>query len=220
MIGRPTSLIVSVSALSEAQGPLGARETVLLEGARPARVREFTAGRVLARRALASIGFHQTDIGQASSGAPIWPAGSCGSITHSSTHAGVAVAQLSHVCSLGIDIDDGRNLDAATKDVVSQAELRELQAHPLARDEATAARLAFCAKEALYKCQMPLTGNSELSFVDIALHLRTDGVLRGQPVGSLSNLTSSAVSAILISIEQFQGVTIAIAWKPSSADFV
>ena len=206
--------MVSVSTLGAAQGPLGSKEAELIKAATYARRREFTAGRVLARRALDEMGFDKAEIVQGPSGAPLWPAGICGSIAHNSTHAAIAVAPVTQILSVGIDIDDGRNLEAATEDVASKVELLQLAAHPLILDDAGAARLVFCAKEALYKCQAPITGNSDLGFADVELDLQNSCLLRAKPVINLDSPTFSVVGSIKILVEQYQGVTIAIAWLP------
>lgn len=220
MASLPASLIISVSTIDAAQGPLGPEEAKLLGGATHARRREFTAGRVLARRALEQKGLRQVDIVQSAFGAPIWPTGICGSIAHSSTHAAIAVARTTHIRSVGIDIDDGRDLEDATQDVATKAELRRLVNHPLAVSEAGAARLVFCAKEALYKCQAPLTGDNDLSFADVELFLGEANLVQVRPVRALDTTAMTVISAAQILIQQFQGVTISIAWFPAMCQIV
>lgn len=208
----PSSLFVAVSSISAAQGPLHKKEFALLEGATPTRQRELIAGRVLARKALSEIGFGQAHVGQESTGAPIWPFGVRGSIAHSSRHVAVAVAHASCVHSVGIDIEDGRNLGAAASDIATEEELERLIAHPFATDDDSKVRLIFSAKEAVFKCQFPLTSYAELQFGDIRLEMMSDGLLRALPVDSLAASASAAIRPIRLLYQQIQGVTVAIAW--------
>ncbi|MCX6126918.1 MAG: 4'-phosphopantetheinyl transferase, partial [Proteobacteria bacterium] len=69
------------------------------------RKREFAAGRLAAKKALASFGVVADVIPQCQSGLPVWPSGSVGSISHSSTHACAIASDTTSFKSLGIDIE-------------------------------------------------------------------------------------------------------------------
>lgn len=143
------------------------------------------AGRLCARAALRSLG-HTTDgaIAIGALGAPVWPAGFVGSITHSGGTGAAAVTRSSDARSIGIDLQPL----LAPQQAVSLAPLFGGPAEhaALARivgDHVLACTVLFSAKEALYKCLAPLVGR-RFDFLDVesrpdghgklALHLRTD----------------------------------------------
>lgn len=66
---------------------IAAEETALVAKAGEKRRRDFTLGRFCARAALAQLGGDGEVIGQGRSGAPHWPDGFCGSITHTAGYA-------------------------------------------------------------------------------------------------------------------------------------
>lgn len=109
----------------------------------PRRQREFRAGRVAARVALAELGLPPCAIPAGPDRAPLWPAGIAGSISHS---ADAALAVAGRLRGIGVDLEPDRPLDPA------------LHATILRPDEAGADPLAvFVAKEAAYKAQYPLS---------------------------------------------------------------
>src|SRR5262249_45108131 len=143
---------------------------------------------------------------------PAWPAGLCGSIAHSASHVAVAMALTSQLRSVGIDIEDGRSLDGATNDVATAEEIDCLVAHPLAGNAERAARLVFSAKETIYKCQAPLSGNACLSFTEVRLEMAAGGGLKVYPTAPLGPSTTTIISEISVLFKIFQGLTLAIAW--------
>jgi 4'-phosphopantetheinyl transferase EntD len=99
----------------------------------------------------------------------MWPMGLCGSLAHTSTHVGALVATASTYRSVGIDVADARPLgNALTKRVLTSAEKDELCeiSRRLQDDEGN---LAFCAKEAFFKCQFSVYGILDLDFPDVTL---------------------------------------------------
>jgi 4'-phosphopantetheinyl transferase EntD len=134
------------------------------------RRREFSGGRWCAHRALERLGVPPAPIGRGERGAPQWPTGVVGAITHCSGYRGAAVARSGELTTLGIDAEPHSALPDGVLDVVSlQAErchLRELAA----RDPGTHwDRLLFSAKESIYKAWFPVTGEW-LGFEDAQLH--------------------------------------------------
>ena len=214
MTNLPLSLVLKVCGISAAQGSLVGGEFELLERANGTRQRELIAGRTLARRAMAEIGFAEAPVGRMPDGSPAWPSGLCGSIAHSHRHVAVAIAPISDVRALGIDIEDGRDLGAAAIGVASAAEIEGAVVHPFASDREGAARLLFSAKEALYKCQAPLTGNTGLDFPEIRLDLRPGLLFAAEATGALDRATAEIVPRIRIEFQQIQGVIVATAWLP------
>jgi 4'-phosphopantetheinyl transferase EntD len=217
----PSFIVLKTGRISAAQGPLVGSEFGLLDGAVPTRQREIIAGRVLARRAMAEIGHPELEVGQSLNGAPIWPSGLCGSIAHSASHAAVAIASTSQVRSVGIDIDDGRNLGDAKSHIGQPDEIKALATHPLVSNDEDAVRLLFSAKEALFKCQSPVTKDEGLGFMDVRLESSDEeGVLTAVPIASLDQKVAAAIATIRIIIEPFQHLTIALAWLGSRKNTV
>jgi 4'-phosphopantetheinyl transferase EntD len=212
MTNLPLSLVLKVCSISAAQGSLVGGEFQLLKGANATRQGELIAGRTLARRAMAEMGLPNEMVGQMPDGSPAWPPSLCGSIAHSHRHVAVAIAPVSDVRGIGIDIEDGRDLGAAVTGVASAAEIEGAIVHPFAGDREGAARLIFSAKEALYKCQAPLTGNAGLDFLEVRLDLQPGPLFAAEATGALDRATAEIVRRTRIEFQEIQGVIIATAW--------
>jgi enterobactin synthetase component D len=99
------------------------------------------------------------EIGRSESGAPVWPGGVTGSITHTDDFAAAAVASCADTASLGIDTE--RIMSSAQAGqvaglVASEREVAEACKAGLSRLEAIT--LVFSAKESIFKCLHPITG--------------------------------------------------------------
>ena len=68
------------------------------------------AARIVARQLLAQLGHEHCAVPKAPSGAPIWPAGVVGSLTHDSRVAVAAVGRRRDVAALGIDVEPAESL--------------------------------------------------------------------------------------------------------------
>jgi 4'-phosphopantetheinyl transferase EntD len=135
----------SVDALSPAER----------RGVSRARLRDTAAGRVAARAALGRAGLTAISIGRDDRGAPIWPTGIVGSITHTDALALAAVGSSDVLGAIGIDLERMRALTPAALELIAcSAERARLRA---ASDPALDAVALFCAKEAFYKAQYPHT---------------------------------------------------------------
>jgi 4'-phosphopantetheinyl transferase EntD len=133
------------------------------------RRREFTTGRACARAALARLGLPPTPIPRGDRGAPQWPAGVVGSITHCAGYRAGAAAWRRDVRTIGLDAEPHGPLPPGVLNAVAspaeQAHLAELAADvPQVHWD----RLLFSAKESVYKAWFPLTGHW-LGFDDAAL---------------------------------------------------
>lgn len=154
----PAAVAVAEGPVDQLQEPPDPEEEAIIATAQPARRREFLAGRTAARRALAAMGAPSGPILRRPDRAPIWPATWVGSITHTRTHAAAAVARGRDFAALGVDFEAVGRFDLAlARQILTSDEQLALLALP---PEARQARLAavFCAKEAFYKAQHPLTG--------------------------------------------------------------
>jgi 4'-phosphopantetheinyl transferase EntD len=151
----------------------------------PKRRFEFAAGRRAARQALTELDLPPTMIPQAPDRAPIWPKGVIGSITHCDTLCITALAPQSIYRSLGIDIERNTPLPADLEAVVATpSEQRALATLP-SPQRLHMAKQIFCAKEALYKAQYPVT-QLRLGFQDVELDiLHKQGLLWRNPPSML-----------------------------------
>lgn len=159
------AVLPSCAAYSELFGdPSGVRlyaeEEALLGNAVPSRRQEFSTGRVCARAALAKIGVSSVPIPRGERGAPRWPPGIVGSITHCVGYRAAAVAPTTEIVTLGIDAEPDLPLEGGVLSLVAQPdevgwikELTSLRPRGPSWD-----RLLFSAKEAVFKAWFPLTG--------------------------------------------------------------
>jgi 4'-phosphopantetheinyl transferase EntD len=114
------------------------------------RRRTFAAGRLAAARSTAELTGRRRWLRASSSGAPVWPPGVSGSLSHTNDVA-VCVATASVDCRVGIDIEPMASagfLRDATRLICSPAE-RDLLAD--AKPDPVLVLRLFCAKEALFK---------------------------------------------------------------------
>jgi 4'-phosphopantetheinyl transferase EntD len=135
------------------------QEAAIVERASDKRRREFTVGRECARIALGKLGVAPAPILIGERGAPRWPEGIVGSITHCDGYRAAAVAYASDVAAIGLDAEPDDPLPRGVLDVISlPAERARLAA--LAGEGPTVCwdRLLFSAKESVYKAWFPLTG--------------------------------------------------------------
>ena len=137
-------------------GGLLAAERDAIEGAAQTRVEQFTAGRVCSRMALGRLGVAATTpIERGEDRAPVWPPGFIGSISHTDTWCAAAVARAGDLRSIGIDLEPATPLkEALWRRVCTTDERERLRQRP---DPGLMGKVVFSAKEAVYKCQYPLT---------------------------------------------------------------
>jgi len=121
------------------------------------RRREFRTGRACARDALAQLGVEAQAIPSGPRGAPQWPAGIVGSITHCDGYRACAVARSADLLTIGIDAElDAPLPDGVIGDIALPEERRALEALAAAEPAVSWDRLLFSAKEAVYKAWFPL----------------------------------------------------------------
>ncbi|MBI3447736.1 MAG: 4'-phosphopantetheinyl transferase superfamily protein [Acidobacteria bacterium] len=187
----PAEVMTLVATPDMWDGTLLPEEEACVVRAVPKRRREFTAGRVGARRLLALAGVSGVPIVAAADRTPIWPPGFVGSISHCDGLCAVAIARASHFESIGLDVEGSQGLPEETIHLVcSETELaRASGASGLARAEA--AKLLFSAKEAFYKCWFPVT-RTPLDFHDVEVEfdprhgMYRARVLADHPKGALA----------------------------------
>ncbi|MFD6431132.1 4'-phosphopantetheinyl transferase [Streptomyces venezuelae] len=151
-------------------------EEAVVANAVAKRRNEFTTVRHCARTALARIGVPPAPILPGHRGAPGWPDGVVGSMTHCAGYRAAVVARAGEVISVGIDAEPGEPLrDPDVLNLVADETERTLLASLASRQPATPwDRLLFSAKESVYKTWFPLTGRW-LGFEDARVELAPDG---------------------------------------------
>ncbi|MDL4815448.1 4'-phosphopantetheinyl transferase family protein [Actinomadura opuntiae] len=123
------------------------------------RRREFATVRACARAALARLQVAPGPLVPGPRGAPSWPDGIVGSMTHCAGYRAAAVARAGDLAALGVDAEPDEPLPDGVLDAIASREERERLAVLAARSPGTAwDRLLFSAKESVYKAWFPLAG--------------------------------------------------------------
>ena len=175
---------------------------------------EFASGRHVGRLALAAIGQPPDSIPMGAGGEPIFPQGVVGSLSHTSSHVAALVSRADRHASVGVDVGDARTLGKAAARLMTTAEIALVTAKGWASTEAQAQNAVFGAKEALFKCQYPLTQKRDLDFDEVTL------VAGGRSAGLSAQLASTEpqVEAVITHIGIFyleiQQVRCAVALLP------
>ena len=131
-------------------------EAALVGNAVEKRRQEFATVRHCARSALAELGIAPVPILPGVRGAPVWPEGIVGSMTHCAGYRAAAVARTAEIAGLGIDAEVHGPLPEGVLDLVSsEAEREHLASLP---PGVHWDRLLFSAKESVYKVWSPRTG--------------------------------------------------------------
>lgn len=182
---------------AEQQVPLFPAEEAAIARAAVLRRREFVTGRACARAALAELGVDPVGIPRGAGGAPSWPDGAVGSLTHCAGFRAAAVGRAREWRSLGIDAEPCAALPEEVVALISSA--AERRALPTSRaggrrgdpvDGGSAGHsgdhhgarpcdipwetILFSAKEAVYKAWYPLAGRF-LDYPDVHLVVEADG---------------------------------------------
>jgi 4'-phosphopantetheinyl transferase EntD len=152
-------------------------EEAVVANAVDKRRREFATGRACARAALAGLGLPPVSIVPGPGGAPQWPSGVVGSITHCAGYRAAAVARESEFAAIGLDAEPHDELPRGVLEAVtSPGERARVATLAATMPEVRWDRLLFSAKESVYKAWFPLTGRwlgFEDACVDFCLENRT-----------------------------------------------
>ncbi len=157
------------------------QEEAILARAVGKRRREFTAVRSCARRAMEGLGVPPQPVLPGERGAPRWPAGVVGSMTHGDGYCAAALVRATDLAALGIDAELHQPLPVGVMPAVSL---------PVERDRLRRLagstpgihwdRVLFSAKESVYKAWFPLTGRwLGFSEADIDIFEDSGGALYG-----------------------------------------
>jgi 4'-phosphopantetheinyl transferase EntD len=120
------------------------------------RQREFSTGRLYARRAMRELGIAAQPIRREDNRAPVWPSGVNGSLTHCNDIVAAVLCRSGVVRSVGLDVESrGRIHEELYRGLFTGNEQASLRA-------GVSATLLFAVKEAIYKALHPLAG----TFID------------------------------------------------------
>ncbi|WP_338784386.1 4'-phosphopantetheinyl transferase superfamily protein [Streptomyces sp. DG1A-41] len=155
----PTVVTVEAYGHEGADAPLYPEEAALMTRAVAKRRREFAAVRSCARRAMEKLGVPPQPILPGERGAPGWPAGLAGSMTHCDDYCAAALVRATDLASVGIDAEVHGPLPEGVLPAVSlPAEAERLRRLAAQSPDVHWDRLLFSAKESVYKAWFPLTG--------------------------------------------------------------
>lgn len=159
-----TAVLPVSATLVDAAHP---EERAAVAGAAAGRRAEFVAGRACAHAALDALGLDGPPVGRGPAREPLWPAGAVGSIAHTAGAAAAAVARAAQVWGLGLDLEPlDPPLDAGVERLVLTPAERAALPVPLA----VSGKVAFCAKECVYKAVFPAT-RWPLDFHDVTVEV-------------------------------------------------
>lgn len=185
-----------VRNVQKCQDPLIGNEFDYIREATPSRAKEFAAGRSAARAAMQALGIPPYALLQGVGGEPVWPDAICGSISHTDAFAVAFVARKGACKSVGVDIDDHRPITTEiAQDITWTREVQLLLSLGVCEDRNAAQNFAFSAKEAVYKCQYPLTHCRSLGFHQVRLVQCTEP--EGRALGASGWRVSADVAAVL-----------------------
>ncbi len=149
-------------------------EAPAVERAVPSRRTEFASARECARAALGRLhpAWGTIPVPRRDDGAPQWPEGVVGAISHCDGLHAAAVAPEDGIGALGIDVEPARPLPASVAELVlNDSERRSLAA------SGAIDTVGFSLKEALFKTWWPRTG-TWLDFSEAEVEARPDGTAR------------------------------------------
>lgn len=170
-------------------------EAVLVAGMAARRQAHFAAGRACAHAALARLGAPSAPLLRDSTGAPAWPDGVTGSLSHCPEAAIAIVARRGDWPALGIDVEADRPLpDDAASYVLSDPERAALALLPGGAGRWALA--AFAAKECVHKCVHPLRG-AFLEFTEVAIRIELSADSDDREAGFVAEPLSGRARAAL-----------------------
>ena len=177
-------------------GVLFREEEQVIAHAVATRRRDYAAVRSCARACLERLGYPPAPILPCVGGAPTWPAGIRGSMTHCAGYAAAAVGTVPRISAIGIDAEPDAPLPDGVLGLIATAAEHDHLAAAHGPDGPNWDRLLFSAKEAVYKAWFPLVGgwldhhDAEISFdphnrTFTALLFRDDLILNHRPIHHL-----------------------------------
>lgn len=157
----PSRVAMAESFGDDPAAVLFPQERAAIARAPESRRREFATARACARTAMTRLGLSEVAVLPGPRGAPQWPDGVTGSITHCAGYRAAAVALTRDVVSLGVDAEPNEALpNHGMLELIAldqeRARLGELAAGIPGVPGICWDRLLFSAKESVYKTWFPL----------------------------------------------------------------
>ncbi|GAA0284726.1 4'-phosphopantetheinyl transferase [Streptomyces polychromogenes] len=154
----PASGVATAEAFGDTvRAPLLGGEPEIVSSAVEKRRQEFATTRWCARQALAELGVGPVPILTGERGAPVWPEGIVGSMTHCEGYRAAAVARASGILTVGIDAEPHLPLPKGMLDLIALPwERRRTAEMSRLEPEVHWDRLLFCVKECVYKAWFPV----------------------------------------------------------------
>lgn len=157
--------------------PIDPTEASAVNQAVPSRREEFSLGRHCARQAMQMLGHAPQPLPVGPHGAPTWPNGLTGSITHCTGYVAAAVARTEQVSAVGIDAEPNVVLPEPVASMALSPIERQQERNLTAWDGSVHwNRLIFSAKESTFKAVAPGSG---LDFSDIDVVIGTGHTFQG-----------------------------------------
>ncbi|UCM91808.1 4'-phosphopantetheinyl transferase family protein [Streptomyces marincola] len=155
----PEPVAVVETAQDVADPGLFPEEAERIAAAVDERRREFGTVRYCARSALAGLGGPRVPLLPGERGAPRWPDGFVGTMTHCRGYRAAAVARAADMDGVGMDVEPNEPLrDSGVLNLIALPEERAaLPGLAARRPDVAWDRLIFSAKESVYKVWFPLT---------------------------------------------------------------
>ena len=151
-------VVVETGHVDRIEGRLFPKEAACVTRAVGSRRREFTCGRLCARRALGRLEIENFPLVAGADRAPLWPPGVVGSISHTAGLVGVVLARSGLVAGLGLDFEAATPLDPdLVETICTSGELAQIGGRP---DPASTnwPKVLFSIKESVFKCVSPVVG--------------------------------------------------------------
>jgi 4'-phosphopantetheinyl transferase EntD len=141
---------------------------------------EYATVRNCARLAMADLGLPPVPLLSGERGAPQWPDGVVGSMTHCAGYRAAVVALNSTIHTVGIDAEPHAALPEGVENAIALDGERAMIGRLTAADPGVHwDRMLFCAKEAVYKAWFPLT-RKWLGFEEASITITTDGTFEAR----------------------------------------
>ena len=151
--------VACIGSQDGSEADLWPAERAATRGMVAARCREFAAGRLALRQAAGARGLSPFAVPMGADRAPVWPEGVIGSLTHSTAACLAVVGERRRLVSVGVDLEADLPLPDAIADEICGRADRGANLGVRAGLGERFALMVFVAKEAVYKCQYPLTGS-------------------------------------------------------------
>lgn len=163
--------VAVVDTFGDIEAELYPEERAAIARAVDKRRREFTTVRACARQAMARLGVPPAPIVPGPQGAPAWPDGVIGSMTHCQGYRASALALRRDVLTIGVDAEPAAPLpEGVLASIALPSEVTAVTTLAASHPDVAWDRLLFSAKESVYKAWFPLTGKwldfseAEISF--------------------------------------------------------